>query len=163
MATLLALHPNYLEGVGLARRHLAGVIGISGVYDVTASETTLMRHVGSGFGRFLIRNVFRRPADARDATPERHATPGAPPFLLLAASRDLPGLARQAMDFEKALHKAKIPVDRQMVMRTGHVGIMREVGMTGSHANRAVTDFIRKTKAASSRLRRSSRRSPSSR
>lgn len=81
LVALLGTDPRYLANHGLTQSHIAGVIGVSGVYDVRG-----------------ITNVFGQ--NGADASPMNHVFSGSPPpFLVLFAENDLGDLALQGIYF----------------------------------------------------------------
>jgi acetyl esterase/lipase len=97
LAALVALDTRYLEPHGISPDVLAGVIGISGIYDLDPK-----RELGDE-ERGFIRQAFGRKGRRRGASPARVPRAGAPPFLMLAATNDIPGLQDEAVDFAEAL------------------------------------------------------------
>jgi acetyl esterase/lipase len=91
LVALLATDESYLKAQGLTLRAIRGAVPISGVYDVP--DGTLMR------------KVFGDDAAARKlASPTHHACAGAPPFLIIYSTTELPGCeGTQAEAFAKAL------------------------------------------------------------
>ncbi|MBI4616544.1 MAG: alpha/beta hydrolase [Planctomycetes bacterium] len=97
LAALVALDPRYLAAEGLSPSVLAGVIGISGVYDLPALA-------GSESARETLVPAFGPdPRAWVDASPVFHAGPGAPPFLLLAGEEEGAAMAGQAATLAEAL------------------------------------------------------------
>ncbi len=84
LVALVALDGRYLGAHGMTLKSLAGVIGISGIYNLSErSELTNDQ-------KKAILNIFGNdPAVLKDAAPVTHVKPGAPPFLLISASGDL--------------------------------------------------------------------------
>lgn len=76
IGAMLALEARWLEGAGLRRDDIRGMVGVSGLYDVAPAED---RRIAESFG-------------GEDASPSlqpaTHATADAPPMLLIAGGRD---------------------------------------------------------------------------
>ncbi len=99
LASLIALDGRYLTLHGMAPNSLAGVIGISGIYNLTGRAEL------SPEQREVIQEIFGSEASSlRSASPTTHVKPGAPPFLLLSASRDISGFNIDARRFGQALN-----------------------------------------------------------
>jgi acetyl esterase/lipase len=76
IAAMLALEPRWLADAGLDRHDIRGMVGVSGLYDVTPSDS---RHIAEAFG----------VDDASPALqPATYASADAPPMLLIAGGRD---------------------------------------------------------------------------
>jgi len=103
VAALVALDPRYLAAEGIDAKVLAGVIPISGIYDLESTRAGLDE----------LSNYYQLafPTDAlrREASPVRHVRADAPPFLVLAAQRDIPGFVEAAAGFSDALRGAGHP------------------------------------------------------
>lgn len=98
LASLAALDENYLRAAGA--RPPAGVIAVSGIYDLTDSGPLARRK------KEILHPIFG--ADERDlraASPVVHARPG-PPFLILSAEDDYAGFQPDARRFAAALRAA---------------------------------------------------------
>jgi acetyl esterase/lipase len=95
LVSLLALDPQYLDDVGLTSRDIAGVVSISGVYDLEEYRVAASEYLSAAFGHDS--QVYQ------DASPLTHVHPGAPPFLLAYAEHDYLGADRQAARMREAL------------------------------------------------------------
>jgi len=134
LAALLALDERYLAAEGLSPELVRGVIGISGVYDLNAIP---------GFEA-----IFGADPEARrDASPIAHIAEREelPPFLLLYAQFDLPGLAEQAQEFAAALRAYGGVVDLKEISRRDHVTIIGLIGRPGDPTTAAMLDFLHRT------------------
>ena len=119
LAALVALHPRLRALAGLAPSAFAGVIGISGIYDIEASAAASPEYLGPVFGD--------APGTWADASPLRHARAGAAPFLLAHAEFDYPGAAGQAAAMAQALDRAGGAADVVAVPGRDHVTILSGV------------------------------------
>jgi len=100
LAALVALNPGYLAAHGLRPNRLAGVIGISGVYDLDPALEP------SPEEQAFYKSAFGGSKARRDASPMFHVHAEAPPFLLISAQQDIPGYFDAASDFAAALRGA---------------------------------------------------------
>jgi acetyl esterase/lipase len=101
LASLVALDPAYLAERGVDPGELAGVVAISGIYDLDPGDAASAEERGE---------YARAFGEARRAaSPIRRARAGAPPFLVLAAVDDVPGYAAAAREFAEALRAAGQP------------------------------------------------------
>ncbi len=119
LASLLALHPDYLAAQRLARQQIAGVVSICGVYDLTRYTAFADGYLGSIFGA--------DPGAYAAASPLAYATPGAPPHFLAYAERDYPGADAQAEAMRAALDRAGARVRTLRVAGRDHVTILTGV------------------------------------
>jgi len=97
LASLVALDGRYLREAGVPGHAVAGVVAVSGIYDLGAAGPITRR------ARELLVPVFG--SDARvhlEASPLTHAR-GAPPFLILSAENDLDGFQIDARRFAARL------------------------------------------------------------
>jgi acetyl esterase/lipase len=99
IAALLALDPQYLGEYKLAPiSTFAGVIAVSGIYDVRPEAAPTKRHVR------WYNQVFGNDAAQRiTASPLTHVANEAPPFLILAGDNDFMGFAEGSKKFAEAL------------------------------------------------------------
>lgn len=116
LATLLAVHPRFLP-----HAEIAGVISISGIYDLAAyaAHGEAADYLGAVFGA--------NPATWADASPRRHLRPGLPPFFLAYAEFDYPGAGDQATAFGDAVEKAGGNAQVTAVPGRNHVTILTGV------------------------------------
>jgi arylformamidase len=100
LAGLVALDDRYLRDAGAPADAIAGVIAVSGIYDLQA-KGPIARRAGE-----LVVPVFGDDARThRDASPTAHAR-GGPPFLILSAERDFDGFQIDARRFAARLRAA---------------------------------------------------------
>jgi acetyl esterase/lipase len=109
LVALLALDPRYLAAHGLSPDYIAGVMGISGVYDVRFGPATV-------FGQ--------DPAQRADASPLMHVGKSQPPMQIIYADNDLQGLGPQAVRLNKALIQVESEVELIEVAGRTHITII---------------------------------------
>jgi acetyl esterase/lipase len=174
LIALLATDEEYLRDPGLglapgAREAIRGVIGVCGVYRIPSGNelATMMKQIVSiwvgpeervGLGRVLrpallmvgeevnpFRLAFGSDPKARErASPLAHVRKGLPPFLLLYAWKEVPGLAGQAEDFATALRKAGNEVECREMAGTGHRTILFHLGGRDDRVGKTILGFIHK-------------------
>ncbi len=105
LAALVALDPRYLAAHGVSPRQLAGIVALSGVYDLDPDDGAAV----SPEERELYRSAFGASRTRREASPIRHVRADAPPLLALAAQNDIPGYAEAAGELASALREAGQP------------------------------------------------------
>ncbi|MGH9534281.1 MAG: alpha/beta hydrolase [Terriglobales bacterium] len=97
LASLLALHPEYLPAQKLRREQIAGVVSICGVYDLRVYDPASGGNRSRPpFADYLAAIFGTDSATYAAASPFTHATAGAPPHFLAYAERDYPGAPDQA-------------------------------------------------------------------
>jgi len=105
LVSLLALDEKYLRKFDLERKSIAGVIAMSGVYNVGNLETFVTSDAGN----------------KRDASPLAHAHSGAPPFWITYCQWDYFDLPKQARDFTATLKKNFVSAQLFYVPSEGHI------------------------------------------
>nr|ANI19854.1 EstDZ2a [uncultured Acetothermia bacterium] len=116
LTALLALDEKYLQAHGLTLAAIKGAIPISGVYDVTPVLA-------------LYRTVFGADPDQRwDASPLAHVGPNKPPFLILYAQFDFPGLGLQAQQLFAELRTHNNEATLTEIPNRDHVTIVATIG-----------------------------------
>jgi acetyl esterase/lipase len=78
----------------------------------------------------------------REASPLSHVKSGLPPFLIVNAGQDFPGLAAMAADFTTALKNAKCIVQVLTVQDRNHDSVMFEAGRSADPVARAIEGFV---------------------
>jgi acetyl esterase/lipase len=103
LVALLALDEKYLQKYDLDRKSIAGVIAMSGIYNVDKLE------------------AFVASGDKHDASPIAHAHSGAPPFWISYCQWDYFDLPKQARDFNLTLKKNFVSSQIFYVPRESHI------------------------------------------
>jgi len=111
LASLVALDAAYLNRHGLTPGVLAGVVSISGLYDLSPTRNMFDSH------RAAVINAFGPDsAVLQKASPVQHVRADAPPFLIFAAADDLFGFQLDAKRFADALRDAGVPDTAQYII-----------------------------------------------
>jgi len=101
LATLLVQDPQYLAKHNIKPQQLAGIIIISGIFDVTQAA------VVSPQQDELYKNAFGQDATVRKlASPFYHPQATLPPMLFVSAEQDLPGFSSNARKYMYQLRGA---------------------------------------------------------
>jgi len=103
LVSLLALDEKYLQKFELDRKSIAGVIAMSGVYNVDKLD------------------AFLAAGDKHAASPIAHARSGAPPFWISYCQWDYFDLPKQARDFTATLKKNFVSAQLFYVPSEGHI------------------------------------------
>src|SRR5713226_1050950 len=138
LAALVALDAKYLRSHQLNPPLLAGVIAISGIYDLHLKPGTaddLKKATQRAFGN--------HPDILKAASPITHTRADAPPFLILTASSDLPGFLVDAKKFADALRAAgQRNVESFVVPDRDHSSIV-QLDSEGNWANSLLLEFLK--------------------
>jgi len=103
LVSLLALDEKHLRKFDLDRKSIAGVIAMSGIYNVDKLDT------------------FLATGDKHAASPIAHARSGAPPFWISYCQWDYFGLPKQARDFGATLRKNFVSAQLLYVPAESHI------------------------------------------
>jgi len=101
LASLVALDRGYLDKQGLSPKALAGMISISGLYDLAPSWK-----VSDNQKQATEKTFGNDPAVLKQASPIHHVQPNAPTFLIANAFQDFTGFPLDARRFADALRSA---------------------------------------------------------
>jgi acetyl esterase/lipase len=174
LAALLATDERYLNDprLGLTprqRRGLRGVVSLSGVYRVPQPEE--FRLMAQRIVRSLVGDPTKRgmgmvlgPAlnglvetanpfplvfgsnreVLRQASPLSHVRKGLPPFLLLNAEREVPGLYAMAEEFADALVEAGNVAELRTIDGCTHQNMVKLLHRNDNEATRLVLAFVRR-------------------
>lgn len=152
LVALLATNDQYLKAVGLSRDNIQGVIGVSGVYQISEMALNMLgqRRRPAADGTTpppLFEQIFgTTPGAARDASPLTFIRAGLPPFLLVYAEKDMPTLGLQAMALDAALKAQKNISTLMKVDGRNHGTVMWWAAKPGDPVLNAAIEFIRKTR-----------------
>ena len=128
LSALIATDPSYLERYKLSTDQIRGVIGISGVYDVTPAD----------FNRVFTKNKETR----RQASPALQVTKNAPPFLLLYAQNEMEEVDGQAQTMASAAKQKGVPRQLAEIPNRNHGTILGRIGSSGDPATNRILSFI---------------------
>ncbi|WP_095121962.1 alpha/beta hydrolase [Pseudomonas sp. Irchel s3f10] len=112
-AAMLALDANLLGAVGMSPKDLRGWIGLAGPYDFLPIENP------------DVRPVFFWPLSPPQSQPINHVSRGAPPALLIAASRDdLVDPARNTAGLARKMREVGVSVQDRYYSRPSHITLV---------------------------------------
>jgi acetyl esterase/lipase len=112
-AAMLALDGDLLGKVGMSPKDLSGWIGLAGPYDFLPIENP------------DVRPVFFWPNSPPQSQPINHVSRGAPPALLIAASKDdLVNPTRNSGGLARKLREAGVPVQDLYYSRPSHITLV---------------------------------------
>jgi acetyl esterase/lipase len=130
LASLLALDETYLKAVGHTVREVRGVLSISGVYSIMPELS-------------FFHSIFGKdPAVCKNASPISHIQGKHPPFLIVYAEKDIPGLDTNAKDMHAALTKAASETKLREIKDRNHISIIVGGVLTTDVLTTAMRDFV---------------------
>jgi acetyl esterase/lipase len=140
LVSLLLFDPQYLRAEGVDPEQLAGIIALSGVFDLTkpmddTAEGGLDRYVYPVFGS------DRQTLEA--ASPVNHLHPTRARLLVILAGEDYQAMRRQSEMYVDALRKHGIPVTFETMKGHGHFELVQAIGHAEDPTTEAITRFVR--------------------
>ena len=172
LVSLLATDESYLKDPelgldGKARQAIKGVVSLSGVYRIPEKDefraiaqrsvAILVGEPGSGrvattLGPALLfvsgavnpfGLVFGKDRGVHvKASPIHHVRKGLPPFLLLTAESEVPGLWKMADDFHDSLKKHGVEAELHLVDGVTHRSIVKQLHRVEADTTKRVLAFI---------------------
>jgi acetyl esterase/lipase len=142
LVTLLLFDPSYLRAVKQAPEALAGVIPLSGIFDLTRAIDDTKE---GGFKAFIYPPFGQDKKVRLAASPVTHLRAVTPPLLVLLAGEDYADMRRQSEHFVAALRARKLPVTFTTVPGRGHFELVQKLGSEGDPTTAHVVQFIQGT------------------
>ncbi len=144
LAARVALDPAPLKELGLTKRIVKGVIGLSGAgYEIPEtsrrSETIKRDYYAKRFA-----DGDETGAWADQVSLLQFVDADSPPFLLFYAGAESPNLQRQTRLLAAALEKARVSHEVHIVPHRDHVQIVLTMSRKGSDTSHLIEDFIRR-------------------
>src|SRR5262245_8922933 len=132
LVSLLATDPQYLKAEKRSISDIRGVISISGVYQIVATEE-------------VFHSAFGKDEEAcKLASPLTHVNGKHPPFLIAYAETDFRQLDKMAENMNAALTKANSPCELLMCKNRNHYTIIIQFVNNTDQLNKAMREFIAK-------------------
>jgi acetyl esterase/lipase len=148
LVSLLATDESYLNQEGLNRRDIAGVIAISGVYQISNLTLNLrLEHSLITVNAAVTANpftlVFGKSAEQWErASPLTHVRAGLPPFLVIYAEDELPSLEEMAKKFHAALSNNKCEAQLVKVVQRNHFTVLWQASKVNDPVACLVREFM---------------------
>jgi acetyl esterase/lipase len=138
LAALIGVDSRYLEHHRFDPAAIRGVVPISGVYELPSHlETTVFTSAAQ------VREAFGDTDEQlAAASPQRHVRSGLPPFLVIVAEGDPPGLRQQGRSFADSLRDAGVDVYYISVKERDHFSIVRRFGPSSDTTAEAIAEFV---------------------
>jgi acetyl esterase/lipase len=139
LAALITVDGHFLANVGVPPDVIRGTVIISGATDLRIhSQTTVFtkrEHIEEAFGS--------TEEELAAASPIIYIRPGLPPFLVIVAEDDPPGLREQGKSFADALRDAGNDAMYVSIKGRDHFSIVRRFGPSDDTTANAIAEFIR--------------------
>lgn len=130
LVSLLATDPQYLKAEKRTPADIKGVVSISGVYKIYATEK-------------VFHEPFGKDEEAcKNASPLTHVVGKHPPFLIAYGDKDIPHLDEMAQDMDSALRKTNSPSELLLCKRRDHATIMIGFLDPEDALNKAFRQFV---------------------
>jgi acetyl esterase/lipase len=130
LVSLLATDPEYLKAEKRSPSEIKGVVSVSGVYKIYATER-------------VFNGPFGKDEDVcKNASPLTHVAGKHPPFLIAYADNDYPHLDEMAKDMYAALKKVDSPCDLLLCKRRTHITIITSFIDPDDTLNKAFREFV---------------------
>lgn len=139
LITLLLFDPQYLRAEGLEPEILAGVIPLSGIFDLTRPIDDTPE---GGFARHIFPPFGEQPRVLEAASPVRHLHPTRVPILVVLAGNDYTDMQGQSRLFVEALQERRISVKFETIPGRGHFELVQAIGRENDPAAEIITQFV---------------------
>lgn len=137
LAALMALDPGYLREAGVPAQRLAGVIAISGIYDLLP-DYELYDSQRERYAR-----IFGDRAQRRAASPVYLDNSDTPPFLILSAEKDSNGYAVDARRLDNHLLRLGSKGSIRLLVKGADHDTLMELDNRDNPAAHLALDFLR--------------------
>ena len=138
LAAMVTLDGRFLKRLGLSHSIIKGVVMISGATDlveyVNSSVFTEQSHIEETFGNTI--------DELRAASPLTWVSSDDPPFLIIIAENDPPGLHEQGKRLTEALRDVNVFTRTVTVKGRDHFSIVRRFGPSDDTTANSAGEFI---------------------
>jgi acetyl esterase/lipase len=132
LIALLATDPDYLKAERLSPQVIKGIIPISGVYDLSVTELSLL--LTAPFGK--------DPEGRKKASPLYQVRSDVPPALIVYADNDFLGCGRVSEAFCRALREKKCEARTLQVKNRDHLSVVWNITKPNDPVGKALLDFV---------------------
>ncbi len=139
LVTLLLLDPQHLRSEKVDADALAGVIPLSGVFDLSKP----MDDTPEGGAAVYVHPPFgtdRRTLEG--ASPIRHLRKTKVPLLVLLAGEDYRAMREQSQRFVDAARQKRLPVTFEVIGKRGHFDLVQAIGTPGDRTTDLISGFV---------------------
>ncbi len=137
IVSLMSTDESFFEAQGHSTHEIAGVISMSGLYNLNAVVPALLGTIYDTFGTL-------NPAYLAEVSPATHVGDWQPPFLIEYAETDLPTFDRQARNFYRNLTRHGSPATLARFDGYTHVSEIEAISTKTPESEPAATlvDFV---------------------
>jgi acetyl esterase/lipase len=139
LVSLLLFDRRYLQAEGIDSEALAGILPLSGVFDLTQPIDDTPE---GGFGRYIYPPFSNDPAALRAASPVAHLRPTGVPIYVVLAGDDYRNMRNQSIAFVGALLAKNISVTFETVAGRGHFELVQRIGTPGDPTTGVIASFV---------------------
>jgi acetyl esterase/lipase len=140
LVSLVLFDRGYLEKAGFDPDALAGVVPLSGIFDLTRPIDDTPE---GGFARFVYPPFGEDREGLEAASPIRHLRATRVPLLVVLAGNDYQDMQRQSRDFVDAVKGHRIPVTFETVTGRDHFDLVHAIGRPDDRTTDVVAGFVR--------------------
>ncbi len=142
LVSLIALDERWLRGHPETRHAIAGIIALSGIYDLEEP----FGDPGQDTGKDYVARAFgARSPIWHEASPVRHLEPRRNiPFLLVMAERDYAGIRNQTVMMEAAMRNAGWKPELMDIAARDHDSLVSEIGRDRDPTTETIVAFARR-------------------
>jgi acetyl esterase/lipase len=148
LISLLLFDKRYLATVGIDADRLAGVIPLSGIFDLTQPIDDV---ADGGFPRYIDPPFGDRRRDLEAASPVTHLRPTPVPILVALAGADYRAMQRQSEAFVSVLRTRSMDVVFETVAGREHFELVHAIGRDGDPTTELIAKFVRSRPRAGGR------------
>jgi acetyl esterase/lipase len=140
LVSLLLFDKRYLAAAGVDADRLAGIIPMSGIFDLTQPIDDV---ADGGFPRYIYPPFSEEPSVLRAASPMSHLRPTGVPILVILAGDDYRAMQRQSAAFVDALNARSIGVSFDTVRGREHFELVHAIGRPDDPTTELIARFVR--------------------
>jgi acetyl esterase/lipase len=139
LVTLLLFDPQYLRAEGVEPDAIAGVIALSGVFDLTAG---LDDTPDGGAPGYIHAPFGDRPDVLTAASPLHRIRETRVPLLVILAGDDYRAMQRQSQAFAAAAQRRHLAVTFETIAGRSHYALVQSIGQPGDLTTELIARFI---------------------
>lgn len=139
LVTLLLLDPQYLRAEEVNPDGLAGIVPLSGVFDLTKA----MDDTPEGGAAVYVHPPFgtdRRTLEAASPIKRLRKTPV--PILVILAGEDYRAMQGQSQRFVEAARQRGLSVGFEVIAGRGHFDLVQAIGKPGDRTSELISGFV---------------------
>jgi acetyl esterase/lipase len=140
LVSLLLFDKRYLAKEGIDSDRLAGVIPLSGIFDLTRPIDDV---ADGGFPRYIHPPFGEDPSALQSASPVHHLRPTQVPILVILAGEDYRAMRQQSADFVEKLKSRAIGVTFEVVSGREHFELVHAIGRPDDPTTDLIARFVR--------------------